>query len=71
MKASDWISVKDDLPNIGDNVIVCTTNGKICVTSMYIPKDQYGNILGDKEWRGSSMMANSITHWQKIVLPKE
>lgn len=70
MRQSDWISVKDKLPEVDENVIVCTTNGKVCISSMYIPKDQYGNILGAKEWRGSSIMANSITHWQRIVLPE-
>jgi hypothetical protein len=71
MKTSDWISVKNKLPEVDENVMVYTTKGKMGISSMYISKDQYGNILGDKEWRGSNMMTNSITHWQKIVLPKE
>jgi hypothetical protein len=37
---------------------------------MYIPKDCYGKVLGEKEWRGSGAMRNAITHWQPIVLPK-
>lgn len=72
MKASDWISVKDKLPEVDIMVLICTTNNKCGISgisSMYIPKDCYGNVLGEKEWRGSDAMKNSITHWQKIVLP--
>lgn len=71
MKASDWISVKDGLPEVDTFVLVCTSNHKCGISSMYIPKDCYGNVLGNKEWRGSSAMKNAITHWQTIVLPKK
>lgn len=71
MKASDWISVKDELPEVDTMVLVCTSNDKFGISSMYIPKDCYGKVLGEKEWRGSSVMKNAITHWQKIVLPKK
>lgn len=69
MKASDWISVNDKLPEVGTTVLVCTTNGKFGISSMYIPKDCYGKVLGNKEWRGSGAMKNAITHWMPIVLP--
>lgn len=36
-------------------------HGKCGISSMYIPKDYYGKILGDKEWRGSGAMKNAIT----------
>ena len=71
MSSSDWISVKDKLPNVDENVFICTHNGKVGVSSMYIPKDCYGNILGNKIWRGCSAMSNSITHWMEIVLPEK
>ena len=69
MKANDWISVNDRLPDVGVYVFVCANNNKCSVSSMYIPKDCYGNILGDKEWKGSTAMTSSITHWMPIVLP--
>lgn len=71
MNANDWIDVKDELPDVDTMVLVCTSNEKFGISSMYIPKDCYGNVLGDKEWRGSGAMKNSITHWQPIVLPKK
>lgn len=70
MKASDWISVKDRLPDVDTMVLICTTNNKCGISSMYIPKDCYGKVLGEKEWSGSGTMKYSITHWQPIVLPK-
>ncbi len=71
MKASDWISVKDRLPEVDTMVLICTTNNKCGISSMYIPKDCYGNVLGEKEWHGCGAMKNAITHWQPIVLPKK
>lgn len=71
MKASDWISVKDRLPEVDTMVLVCTHNGKCAISSMYIPQDCYGKVLGDKEWSGSNAMRTAITHWQHIVLPKK
>lgn len=70
MKASDWISVKDGLPDVDTMVLVYTSNEKCGISSMYIPKDCYGKVLGYKEWRGSNAMKNAITHWQPIVSPK-
>lgn len=70
MKASDWVSVEDKLPEVDTMVFIYTTNGKCGISSMYIPKDCYGNVLGGKEWRGCAAMKNAITHWQPIVLPK-
>lgn len=71
MKSSDWISVKDRLPEVDVMVLVCTSNNKCGISSMYIPKDCHGKVLGEKEWRGCSAMRNAITHWQEIILPKK
>jgi hypothetical protein len=71
MKASDWISVEDRLPQVDEYVLICTSNNKVAISTMYIPKDMYGNVLGSKEWKGSGTMTRSITHWQPIVLPKK
>lgn len=70
MKASDWIKVEDRLPDVDESVLCATKRGKYIVNSMYIPKDSYGNILGVKEWRGSSSVKDSITHWMPIISPK-
>jgi hypothetical protein len=69
MKASDWINVKDELPDVDTMVLVYTSNEKCGISSMYIPKDCYGKVLGNKEWCGSKAMRNAITHWQPIVSP--
>ena len=71
MKASEWIKVEDRLPEVNEYVLCATKRGKYIVNSMEIPKDCYGKILGVKEWRGSSSVKDSITHWQEIIPPKE
>ena len=71
MKANEWIKVEDRLPEVDEYVLCATKRGKYMVNSMYIPKDSYGKILGVKEWRGSSSVKDSITHWMPIVPPKE
>lgn len=61
-----WHDVKEELPNINIPVLVLTYSGKVVTTSMYIPRDVNGNILGDKEWKGSHAFKRSITHWMEI-----
>lgn len=65
MKSSDWIIVDDRLPEVNTMVLICTYNGKCGISSMYIPQDYYGNVLGNKEWRGSRVMsmANLWSMW--------
>lgn len=65
-KQSPWISVEERLPDVGISVFVRTTNKKYDLTSMYIPTDCKGNILGPKEWHGSGSFKDSITHWMPI-----
>ena len=64
--ASPWHDVKEELPNINIPVLVLTHSGNVVTTSMYIPRDINGNILGDKEWKGSHAFKRSITHWMEI-----
>ena len=61
---SPWHDVKEELLNIP--VLVLTHSGNVVTTSMYIPRDVNGNILGDKEWKGNHAFKRSITHWMEI-----
>lgn len=70
--ASPWHDVKEELPNINIPVLVLTHSGNVVTTSMYIPRDVNGNILGDKEWKGNHAFKRSITHWMEIPqIPKK
>ena len=70
MKSSDWISVKDRLPKIGEYVLVC------CRAT---DNELYPTIACRTDGRGTSVMwygedgfdLPEVTHWQKIVLPKK
>lgn len=69
---STWHDVKEELPHINTPVLVLTHSGNIVTASMYIPRDVNGNILGNKEWKGSYAFRQSITHWMEIPeLPLE
>ena len=63
---TDRDDVKEELPNINIPVLVLTHSGNVVTTSMYIPRDVNGNILGDKEWKGNHAFKRSITHWMEI-----
>lgn len=70
--ASPWHDVKEELPNVNAPVLVLTYSGNVVTTSMRIPRDINGNILGDKEWKGNYAFKRSITHWMEIPkLPTE
>ncbi len=61
-----WHRVCDSLPEVGEKVLVISRNGKIAVAEMRIPKDCYGKVLGDKEWKGSVAFADSIVAWMPV-----
>lgn len=63
---SQWISVNERLPKIGENVLVLTTNKKIAISFRYTPKDIYGKVLGNDEWQGSSALNKCIIAWMPI-----
>lgn len=74
MKASDWISVKDRLPKIGQRVLMCreSCDGlQMVVTGFFIQgKDEWFTTgLWDIDDYGYCDIG--ITHWQPIVLPKK
>ena len=61
-----WIPVEEELPDVDKQCFVITKNGKCSVSNMYIPKDCYGNVLGEKEWKGSLSFKESIVAWMPI-----
>lgn len=63
---SQWISVKDALPDVGISVLVLTSNGKVSMSKRYQPKDCRGNDVGIIRWKGSSTFENSIVAWMPI-----
>ena len=65
-KNNMWIFVKNELPDVDRQCFVITKNGKCSVSNMYIPKDCHGNVLGEKEWKGSLSFKESIVSWMPI-----
>ena len=66
--AQRWIPVEEELPEVGEIVLVRTKINKVTTCEMYIPKDYLGNILGEKEWAASYNFKQAITHWRPINL---
>ena len=58
--ANMWVPMEERLPEVDTPVFVLTANDKISVSSMYTPKDCHGNVLGEKEWKGSASFKESI-----------
>ena len=65
-KNNMWIPVEEDIPDVDIQCFVITKNGKCSVSNMYIPKDCYGTVLGEKEWKGSFSFKESIVAWMPI-----
>lgn len=66
--AQRWIPVEEELPEVGEIVLVRTKINKVTTCEMYIPKDYLDNILGEKEWSASYNFKQAITHWRPINL---
>ena len=66
--AQRWIPIEEELPEVGEIVLVRTKINKVTTCEMYIPKDYLGNILGEKEWAASYNFKQAITHWRPINL---
>ena len=64
---SSWISIEKRLPPVGTKVLVKTKNGNCLVSSMYIPTDCKGTVLGGKQWKGSGALKDSIVKWMPIT----
>ena len=60
---SQWISVKDDLPDVGQDVIVATKHGRVTMVSY--------EALRRKEtttfmWVEGDWVVQGVTHWQPL-----
>lgn len=63
---SQWVSVKERMPYLGQKVLVLTSNKKVVVSFRYILKDCCGNLLRGAEWNGSRALGDSIIAWMPI-----
>ena len=66
--AQRWIPIEEELPEVGEIVLVKTKINKVTTCEMYIPKDYLGNILGEKKWAASYNFKQAITHWRPVNL---
>lgn len=73
MKSSDWISVKDRLPELGEYVFIAIemkyeyeTQMEIVVDIGWLNNDGDFDMIND--WY-EGQQHFKITHWQKVVLP--
>lgn len=68
---SEWISVKERMPNRGEEVLVLGHSGDMSVR--YIPKSKGGEYTGDdgKSWYPGGRGVDWTSHWMKLPeLPK-
>lgn len=78
MKANNWISTKDRLPEItnkindyahySDEVLICL-NGNEVVTGQLFKTDYDCNTYWVSSIGGYKYPNGLVTHWQEIVLP--
>ena len=77
MKASDWISVEERLPELGKDVLVCIVIDDGIDIFQVICKgylDKYKNPhcqIGVWNIDNEGIYTDSITHWMPIVMPKK
>lgn len=78
MKASDWISVKDRLPELSidmktikfsRNVLICVNDCEVLTARLVCDKSD--NTMFWSASRGGAYYLEESNHWQYIVLPKE
>lgn len=74
MKASDWISVKDELPKIGERVLICTEfsdESQMVFLGFFDNGIEPDLPIGLWNIDDYGHCDTGITHWQPIVLPKK
>lgn len=79
MKASDWISVEDRLPEVTNNesfaeysndVLICL-NGVEVTIAIFVQDKYRKNEYWLTSIGGYTCPMGIVTHWQPIVLPKK
>lgn len=68
MKASDWISVEDRLPEIGKRVMVCQSFNDGSTFTRMATRVKINQT--DRWYDDDGFEIEYVTHWQPIVLPK-
>ena len=71
MKQSDWISVKDRLPEKGEMVLVCREILDGFWHDFAIMRYFGGHIMSWINVFGETIVDYKVTHWQPMVLPKK
>lgn len=75
MKASDWISVEDRLPKIGEDVCIVIEmkyeHEKEIETVVDIGWLNEDGVFGTTNDWYEGQQYFKVTHWQEIVLPKK
>ena len=78
MKASDWISVNDRLPEFStdlcfikfsSNVLICVNDNEVLTATLVCDKSD--NQMFWSASRGGAYDLKEPTHWQPFVLPKK
>lgn len=69
MKANDWISVKDRLPQIDKRVMVCQSFNDGRTFAQVATRVKINKI--DMWYNDGGFDIYDVTHWQPIVLPKK
>lgn len=69
---SEWISVKDRLPEIGVEVLICDVNGSNGFRDVWSLEldEEYGDVC----WEGKDgcwYSPDSVTHWMSLPEPPE
>ena len=66
---SEWISVKDRLPDDDELVLVYTKDGVTSVCSLVIA-NAFANLKNLKVWEDNNgYYVSDVTHWQKLPNP--